>query len=145
MSEIKFEIVKKVGVISKSASGWAKELNLISWNDRDPKYDIRDWSADGVKNGQRRHLIQGRTAGFTGIIKQHRTIKQKSADLRSALFKSYYCSWGCSIILSKTAGLEYCLSRKRMRARSTSAITNWVFSYSESHNNTPKFTRKESP
>ncbi len=52
MSEIKFEILKKVGVISKSASGWAKELNLISWNDRDAKYDLRDWSADGQKMGK---------------------------------------------------------------------------------------------
>ena len=52
MSEIKYEIVKKVGVLSKSASGWAKELNLISWNDRDAKYDIRDWSADGAKMGK---------------------------------------------------------------------------------------------
>jgi hypothetical protein len=52
MSEIKFEIVQKVGVVSKSASGWAKELNLISWNDREPKYDIRDWAPDGVKMGK---------------------------------------------------------------------------------------------
>jgi len=52
MSEIKFEILKKVGVVSKSASGWAKELNLISWNDRDAKYDLRDWSADGQKMGK---------------------------------------------------------------------------------------------
>ena len=52
MSEIKFEIVKKIGVLSTSASGWAKELNLISWNDRDPKYDIRDWSADHEKMGK---------------------------------------------------------------------------------------------
>ena len=52
MSEIKYEIVKKIGVLSTSASGWAKELNLISWNDRDPKYDIRDWSADHEKMGK---------------------------------------------------------------------------------------------
>ena len=52
MSEIKYEIVKQIGVISKSASGWVKELNLISWNDREPKYDIRDWSADGQKMGK---------------------------------------------------------------------------------------------
>jgi len=52
MSEIKYEIVKKVGVLSKSASGWAKEVNLIRWNDRDAKYDIRDWSADGSKMGK---------------------------------------------------------------------------------------------
>jgi hypothetical protein len=39
-------------VLSKSASGWAKELNLISWNDRDAKYDLRDWSADHSKMGK---------------------------------------------------------------------------------------------
>ncbi len=52
MSEIKFEIIKKIGVLSKSDSGWAKGLNLISWNERDPKYDIREWSADGQKMGK---------------------------------------------------------------------------------------------
>lgn len=52
MSDIKYEIVKKIGVLSKAASGWAKELNLVSWNDREPKYDLRDWSADGQKMGK---------------------------------------------------------------------------------------------
>jgi len=52
MADIKYEIVQKVGVLSKSASGWAKELNLIRWNDREPKYDLRDWSADGGKMGK---------------------------------------------------------------------------------------------
>jgi hypothetical protein len=52
MSDLKYEIIKKVGVLSKSGSGWAKELNLISWNDRDAKYDLRDWSAEGTKMGK---------------------------------------------------------------------------------------------
>ena len=52
MADIKYEIVKKIGVLSKAGSGWAKELNLISWNDREPKYDLRDWSADGDKMGK---------------------------------------------------------------------------------------------
>jgi hypothetical protein len=52
MSEFTFKIVKKIGVLSKTASGWAKELNLISWNERDPKYDIRDWAPDGEKMGK---------------------------------------------------------------------------------------------
>jgi hypothetical protein len=52
MSEIKYEIIKKIGVLSKSQSGWAKELNLISWNDRDAKYDIREWSPDREKMGK---------------------------------------------------------------------------------------------
>ena len=52
MSDINYEIVQKIGVLSKSASGWAKELNLIRWNEREPKYDLRDWSADGQKMGK---------------------------------------------------------------------------------------------
>ncbi len=52
MSEIKYEIIKNIGVLSKSASGWMKEVNLISWNDREPKYDIRDWSAYHSKMGK---------------------------------------------------------------------------------------------
>jgi len=52
MSEIKFEVIKKIGVLTKTQSGWSKELNLVSWNDRDPKYDIREWSPDGEKMGK---------------------------------------------------------------------------------------------
>lgn len=52
MTDIKFEITKKIGVLSKSGKGWAKELNLISWNDREPKYDIREWSPDGQTMGK---------------------------------------------------------------------------------------------
>ena len=48
MSEIKFEI----GVLSESSKGWTKELNLISWNDRDPKYDLREWSPNHEKMGK---------------------------------------------------------------------------------------------
>lgn len=52
MPDIKYEIVKNIGVLSKASSGWTKELNLISWNDREPKYDIRDWSPDREKMGK---------------------------------------------------------------------------------------------
>jgi hypothetical protein len=52
MSEIKYEIIQQIGLLSKAGSGWTKELNLISWNDREAKYDIRDWSPDREKMGK---------------------------------------------------------------------------------------------
>jgi hypothetical protein len=52
MTDIKYEIIKNIGILSTSGSGWAKELNLISWNDREPKYDLRDWSAGHDKMGK---------------------------------------------------------------------------------------------
>ena len=52
MPEIVYEIVEKIAVLSESSKGWTKELNLISWNDHEPKYDIRDWSPDHEKMGK---------------------------------------------------------------------------------------------
>ena len=52
MSDIKYEIIKPIGVLSTSASGWTKELNLMSWNDGEPKYDLRSWSPDRKRRGK---------------------------------------------------------------------------------------------
>lgn len=52
MSEIKFEIVKEIGVLSETSKGWKTELNLVSWNDREPKYDLRTWSENHEKIGK---------------------------------------------------------------------------------------------
>jgi len=52
MADIKFEIIQKIGVLSTSSRGWQKELNLISWNDRAPKFDLREWSPDGTTMGK---------------------------------------------------------------------------------------------
>ena len=52
MADIKFEITEHIGVLSESAKGWTKELNLVSWNEREAKYDIRDWSPEHEKMGK---------------------------------------------------------------------------------------------
>ena len=44
--EISFEIIETLGVLSTSTKGWTKELNLVAWNGREPKYDIREWSPE---------------------------------------------------------------------------------------------------
>ena len=52
MPDIKYEIKEEIGVLSENAKGWRKELNLISWNDATPKYDLRDWAPDHEKMGK---------------------------------------------------------------------------------------------
>lgn len=41
---IKFEIVKRIGVLNTYPTGWSKEFNIVKWNDKSEKYDVRDWS-----------------------------------------------------------------------------------------------------
>lgn len=52
MADIKYEIKETVGVIAESAKGWKKELNLISWNGKEAKYDLREWAPDHEKMGK---------------------------------------------------------------------------------------------
>lgn len=51
-TEFKYEIVETIAVLSQSNKGWTKELNLVSWNDKEPKYDIREWAPDKTKMGK---------------------------------------------------------------------------------------------
>lgn len=52
MAEFKYEVTEKHGVLSESSKGWTKELRSISWNGREPKYDVREWSPEGDKMGK---------------------------------------------------------------------------------------------
>ena len=49
MREIQYEIVKEIAVLSKSGSGYTKEINLIAWNGNEPKYDVRSFSPNREK------------------------------------------------------------------------------------------------
>lgn len=51
-NDFSYEIVEHIAVLSTSNTGWTKELNLISWNGRTPKYDIREWSPEHEKMGK---------------------------------------------------------------------------------------------
>lgn len=52
MAEIKYEIKEMLGVLSESTKGWTKQLNLVSWNDKEPKYDLREWDPNHEKMGK---------------------------------------------------------------------------------------------
>ncbi|MDY4762246.1 YdbC family protein [Streptococcus thoraltensis] len=52
MAEFKFEIVEKLLVLSENDKGWTKELNRVSFNGAEPKFDIRTWSPDHTKMGK---------------------------------------------------------------------------------------------
>jgi hypothetical protein len=52
MDEIQFDVVKHLGVVSEGKGGWKKELNLVSWNGRESKLDVREWAPDRKKMGK---------------------------------------------------------------------------------------------
>lgn len=52
MDNFSYEIVEEIAVLSENPKSWRKELNLVSWNGRSPKFDLRDWSPGHEKMGK---------------------------------------------------------------------------------------------
>ena len=70
MADMTYEIVMQIGVLSQSNTGWTKEVNLISWNARPPKYDIRDWSPDHSQMGKGVTLTREEVLGLRALLNQ---------------------------------------------------------------------------
>ena len=68
MADITFEIKETLGVLSEGAKGWTKEFNLVSWNGREPKYDIRDWDPEHEKMGKGLTLTKEEVLALKGLL-----------------------------------------------------------------------------
>ncbi len=51
-NDFRFEIVRKIATLSTEKSGWTKEINLVSYNDAPPKFDLRSWDPNHEKMGK---------------------------------------------------------------------------------------------
>ena len=67
--EFSYEILEEVAVLSENARGWRKELNLISWNGRPPKFALREWAPDHEKMGKGITLTNEEFAELSKTIK----------------------------------------------------------------------------
>ncbi len=53
MANVNFEIIKQLHQFPYGENAlWRKELNLVSWNGKAPKYDIRDWTEGHTHPGR---------------------------------------------------------------------------------------------
>jgi hypothetical protein len=66
--EVTFEIARRIGVIAEGSKGWKKELNLVSWNGREPKLDIREWAEDHQKMGKGVTLTREEGAALRDLL-----------------------------------------------------------------------------
>jgi hypothetical protein len=58
MPDITYEIKKEIGILSEATTGWTRQVNMISWNGRDAKLDIRDWAPEREKAGKGMTLLR---------------------------------------------------------------------------------------
>lgn len=70
MAEFKYEITERIAVLSTNASGWERQLNMVSWNGKEPKYDLRDWALDGSKMGKGISMTKEELVTLKGILEE---------------------------------------------------------------------------
>lgn len=81
--EVRFDIVERIGVISIHSTGWRKELNLVSWNEGAPKYDIRDWSPDHERMSRGVTLHENEMRQIFDLMRKRRMgNRNRRGDLR---------------------------------------------------------------
>lgn len=68
--ELKFEIAEELGILSENEKGWRKELNLVGWNEREPKYDIRDWNPSHERMSKGITLTKEEAQALYEILKE---------------------------------------------------------------------------
>ena len=70
MSDLKFDVLDSLGILSENSRGWKKEVNIISWNGNKPKIDIRDWAPEHEKMGKGITLTESECRKLFDILKE---------------------------------------------------------------------------
>lgn len=74
-NEFKYEIVSHIGSLASNANGWKKEVNIVSWNGRQPRLDIRDWNADHSRMGRGASLSRPECENLVSLLKDFDYLK----------------------------------------------------------------------
>lgn len=77
--EIKYEIVNEIGVISDDGK-WRLELNRVSWNGREPKYDLRKWAPNHEKMGKGVTLTDDELVKLCDILTQEKAFLAQESE-----------------------------------------------------------------
>ena len=80
MAEITYKIKEKIGIIS-SNKGWNKELNLISWNGKEAKFDLRSWTDDYTKMSKGVTLTKDELISLRELLNSINLVEALSDDL----------------------------------------------------------------
>lgn len=78
-TELKYEIVNEISVISRDGY-WHLELNRISWNGREPKYDLRRWTPGHKKMGKGITLTDDEVIKLSEILDKEKAFLSENSD-----------------------------------------------------------------
>ena len=66
--KVEFKIVEYLGILDRHQSGWCREVNIVAWNGKPPKFDIRDWDPDHVRMSRGITLFENEAIRLTKLL-----------------------------------------------------------------------------
>ncbi len=64
------EITRELAVLSENDRGYTKEVNMVSWNGADAKFDIRNWHPGREKCGKGITLTEDEAYTLMDVLKE---------------------------------------------------------------------------
>ena len=80
---IEFEIVEHIEDLGETQGGWVKEVNIVSWNNAAPKYDVREWSPDHKKMSKGITLFEEEAKRLASGLSKHFAERQTTSKAKS--------------------------------------------------------------
>ena len=66
--QIRYELLERIGVLSRKENGWTREVNIVSWNDNPGKVDIREWDPDHKRMTRGVTLFEDEAEKLTKVL-----------------------------------------------------------------------------
>jgi hypothetical protein len=81
--EIEYKLVEKLGVLDTHKSGWAREVNIVAWNGKPPKFDIRDWDPEHERMSRGITLHEREAVKLAKILVQRLQMDEPQAQAQT--------------------------------------------------------------
>ena len=66
--QVRFDLLERIGVLSRKENGWTREVNIVAWNDGPGKVDIRDWDPDHKRMTRGITLFEDEAENLTKVL-----------------------------------------------------------------------------
>ena len=66
--KVRFDLLERIGVLSRKENGWTREVNIVAWNDGPGKVDIRDWNSDHNRMTRGITLFEDEAENLTKVL-----------------------------------------------------------------------------
>ena len=80
---VRYDLMERIGVLSRKDNGWTREVNIVAWNDGPGKVDIREWDPDHKRMTRGVTLFEDEAERLTKVLARRYGFRLTERESRS--------------------------------------------------------------